>query len=132
MARTPDLAVETGKAAQELPSFLRSICRSRFEFDVEELQDEHRIRAARTLEGSPIFARYAFPSVHAAILRDLSIEEFLRMIKKHTMRYELTFGCSYQRELRKRACWTCPVARSVIRELVRNAPGKEDENENTD
>lgn len=114
--RSPDIAVETGKAAQLLPSFIRSLCRSRFEYDPDELQEEQKERAADQLEKSPIYHRYEFPRRHAEILRETGLSEFKEIIRRK-VGLSLSCGCPYQRELRKRACWTCPVTRGVIQVL---------------
>jgi hypothetical protein len=127
--RTPDIAIETGKISQILPSFIRSVCRSRFEYDPDELLDEQRTRAADQIAKSSIYRRYQFTSRHENILRENELSGFREIIRQKTG-IALSCGCGYQRELRKRACWTCPVTRSVI--LVLEGQDKADDSESRD
>jgi hypothetical protein len=122
--RSSDKTIEAGKVSQIFPAFIRSLCRSRFEYDPDELLDARRVTAAAVIESSPIYALFEFPAAHVAILRDTTLEDFQSEIRRVLSTGSLG-GCSYQRELRKRACWTCPVPRSVIRryEHVENRSG---------
>ena len=111
--RTSDHVMKAGEVSQILPSFVRSVCRSRFEYDPDELLNEYRMDAVREIEGNPVFALYRFPARHVCILCENSLEIF-RVEIRRALSVNTLVGCSYQRELRKRACWTCPVARQVI------------------
>ena len=118
-----DLSIEAGRVVQMLPSFIRSMCRARFEYDADELLDEHRERAAAYIEQSPVYGRYQFTKHHAAALRHTALSELRALILKQVTRQQMRLSCPYLRDPKKRSCWSCPVARAVVLELI----GGEDE-----
>jgi len=120
-----DLVIESGRVVQILPSFIRSLCRARFEYDADELLEEQQARAAGQIEASPIFARYKFPLKHAAALRSWSLEEIKEITNKQVMRQQMKQSCPYLRDPKKRSCWSCPVAKGAVLEMIEDEQKRE-------
>jgi hypothetical protein len=129
--RTSDKTIEAGKVSQIFPSFIRSVCRSRFEYDPDELLDALRQSAIAQIEQSPVYAVYQFPGDHVRILSTHTVDDFTSEIRR-VLSVNVLGGCPYQRELRKRACWTCPVCRAVIKKMEGNGGGGNAAGDDTD
>jgi len=120
-----DLTKETGRIAQLLPSFIRTLCRERFEFDEDELLAEHQDRIVGVIEQSPIFNSYRFPEKHAQALRLFELDDLKELVKHEVIRQQMRTTCPFLRDPKKRSCWSCPVARAVVKELL-NEPRRQD------
>jgi len=129
MKPVSDLVNETGRVKELLPSFIRSLCRARFEYDPEELQEDQQDRIASSIESSSIFTKYQFPLKHAKALRQWPIADIKELIRRVVIRQQMRLSCPYLRDPKKRVCWSCPVARTVTMEMIGDVEKGEDNTE---
>jgi hypothetical protein len=109
---------EVGKAAQIMPSWIRAVCRSRLDYDEDELLNHMKDRNIDILEASKFKTIYNFIDFHISILSvgtPGEIRQFVRSRQKqHANMYNF---CRYETDGKKKGCWSCPRVREIIEHL---------------
>lgn len=109
---------EVGKAAQIMPSWIRAACRSRLDYDEDELLDHMREKDVALLEASKFRDRFAFIEFHIGILKGATPDKVRKIVRARQHQSAVAFHfCRYETEGKKRACWSCPHVREVIEKL---------------
>ena len=124
-------ASELGKISQVMPQWVRAVCRSRIDFDEDEIAEYFRQQNIATLEKTHLRDQFAFIERHIGILSTVKPGEVRKIASK---RMRLKYGetgfmtCRYQTEGKKFVCWSCPMVRHIIEEVMKTrgvSDGKE-------
>lgn len=126
--RDAEFYSDIAKAGQIAPSFLRMVCRARFECVPPEILEEARLIALRDLKRMMLKYDYAFLRNYETILSH-SIGKIIRVVEDATMeRGENRFFEKGKNRCRietfngngksaKTLCWTCPMIRDAYEDL---------------
>jgi len=113
------VASEVGSLAQLMPSWVRACCRSRLDYDEDELLDHMKKENIKKLEASKYRDRFTFIDYHIDLLGVMTPDRIRKVIRK-----KQKLGCNpgpgfcrYEFDGKKRLCWSCPRVREIINEL---------------
>ena len=113
---------ELGKISQVMPQWVRAVCRSRIDYDEDEIAEYFRQQNIATLEKTHLRDRFSFIEKHIGILTTVKPGEVRKIAKKRMLIKHGETGflaCRYQTEGKKFVCWSCPMVRHVIEEVIR-------------
>jgi hypothetical protein len=123
---TQSLYSDVGKTAQIMPSWIRAVCRSRLDYDEDELLEHMKEKDIEILEASKFKGKFNFVDKHISILSVASprgVRKFVRS-RQHQSAKQFSF-CRYEADGNKRDCWSCPRVREIIDNLGDFKDGKE-------
>jgi hypothetical protein len=123
---TQTLYSEVGKTAQIMPSWIRAVCRSRLDYDEDELLENMKDKDIEILEASKYKKQFNFVDKHIAILSVASPKGVRRFVRALQHKSPSQYGfCRYETDGKKQVCWSCPRVRAIIENLGEFKDGKE-------
>jgi len=126
------LSSEVGKISQIMPAWVRAVCRSRLDYDEDEILELYRKQSIGMLENSHLRDRFRFIEKHIYVLEIATPEKVRRIITAQERMGAKTTGmfvfCRYQADDKKRACWSCRHVRTVISKLLKEEDYDEEGN----
>ena len=121
---------EIGKISQLLPTYLRVICRARFDCTPPEVLDIARAETTTKLNQAIANGyEYAFVREHLAIIETMTPGDIMQALDdevsagtKNPLLQHLISACPMQshagsNKTARTRCWTCPVISDTLRKL---------------
>lgn len=104
---------EVGRVAQIYCQWLRTVCRSEYDYTPYELLEEYRLSAIRNIEVSPVFKNYQFARDHHTLLKTARTDEVLKELHQKP---SIIHVCRFvsREHYSKKSCWGCRHIRDYI------------------